>query len=132
MKYKEFNPEEYSKAYRAKNRGRLLDYDKQRNSLRKNDPAYREKMRISRLAREYKVDSEVATKLYIASMTTCEICGTSWNPDIHTNRFCVDHNHTTGAIRGILCHHCNSALGHVRENNKIIESLLEYNRKYNG
>lgn len=38
----------------------------------------------------------------------------------------VDHNHTTGAIRGLLCHPCNVALGLLREDRVIIASLVEY------
>ena len=29
--------------------------------------------------------------------------------------FCVDHDHSTGAIRGLLCHNCNGAIGMLRD-----------------
>jgi hypothetical protein len=38
----------------------------------------------------------------------------------------VDHNHTTGKVRGLLCYKCNLALGLLRENEEIILSLLNY------
>lgn len=36
----------------------------------------------------------------------CAICG---NPP-KTRRLDVDHDHTTGTVRGLLCHRCNRAL----------------------
>ena len=41
----------------------------------------------------------------------------------------VDHCHTTGAVRGLLCSQCNTALGQLREDPEIIESLLAYVRE---
>lgn len=38
----------------------------------------------------------------------------------------VDHCHTTGTIRGLLCKPCNGALGMVKENPFIIERLSDY------
>ena len=39
---------------------------------------------------------------------------------------CVDHNHETGAVRGLLCHGCNAGLGLLRENPNVILGLIEY------
>lgn len=40
----------------------------------------------------------------------------------------VDHCHVTNRIRGLLCSHCNRALGLLREDAKIIDQLLTYIR----
>jgi hypothetical protein len=32
----------------------------------------------------------------------------------------------TGAVRGLLCSDCNTALGHLHDNPDIIQKLLEY------
>lgn len=38
----------------------------------------------------------------------------------------LDHCHDTGKIRGILCHHCNVALGFLRDDPRRVRSLLRY------
>jgi hypothetical protein len=55
-----------------------------------------------------------------AAVTECVICG-----DADT-KLVVDHDHKTGAIRGILCNHCNRGLGHFRDD----PVLLEFARVY--
>ena len=38
----------------------------------------------------------------------------------------VDHVHTTGKIRGLLCHNCNIALGNFKEDFSILENAIVY------
>jgi hypothetical protein len=59
----------------------------------------------------------------------CGICGSSesrWatSPWLH-----VDHNHQTGAVRGLLCHTCNIAVGCVEGIDMDIERLAMWVRK---
>ena len=44
----------------------------------------------------------------------------------------VDHCHATGAIRGLLCNLCNSALGHARDNTETLQRLIGYLEKSRG
>lgn len=41
-------------------------------------------------------------------------------------RLAVDHCHETGRIRGLLCMHCNAALGQMGDNKASIERVLKY------
>jgi hypothetical protein len=39
---------------------------------------------------------------------------------------CIDHCHTTGKVRGVLCNNCNTALGLVGDNVQILSELIRY------
>ena len=44
----------------------------------------------------------------------------------------VDHCHTTGKIRGLLCSGCNIGLGHCREDANILRGLASYIENFKG
>ena len=44
----------------------------------------------------------------------------------------VDHNHLTGKIRMLLCHHCNCLIGNSKENINILQSAINYIQKFNS
>lgn len=56
----------------------------------------------------------------------CEICGLEFNNLKKQFKPHIDHDHKTRVIRGILCGHCNSVLGHTKEDPNIIQSIINY------
>lgn len=58
----------------------------------------------------------------------CKICGDGgFRINSKTEKtLCVDHCHETGAIRGLLCHNCNRALGLLRDKKELLQSAIEY------
>lgn len=52
----------------------------------------------------------------------CEICGDSLN-DATLN---IDHSHTTGEFRGILCRRCNTGLGFFKDSTDILKKASDY------
>ncbi len=52
----------------------------------------------------------------------CAVCG---HPPGKTSLH-VDHDHDTGAIRGLLCMRCNNALGLFREQPRLLENGMRY------
>lgn len=63
----------------------------------------------------------------------CAICGTAITPEYTGSTDTtahVDHNHRTGKVRGLLCHHCNKAIGHFKENINIMQNAISYLRQF--
>ena len=55
---------------------------------------------------------------------TCAICGLT--PEENGKRLCVDHNHETGEVRGLLCDDCNRGIGTFRDNPVSLARAAEY------
>ena len=53
----------------------------------------------------------------------CEICQRC--ADVRV-RMVVDHDHSTGAVRGVLCDPCNQMLGFARDSPKILMAAIKY------
>lgn len=53
---------------------------------------------------------------------SCEICGSI--EDLK-----IDHDHSTLKIRGVLCHHCNVAIGHMRDSPDRLRQAANYLEK---
>lgn len=43
----------------------------------------------------------------------------------------VDHCHSSGNVRGILCFHCNTALGHAFDSPDILNKMIAYLSEHN-
>jgi len=53
----------------------------------------------------------------------CAICGRG---DEH---LCVDHNHVTGVVRGLLCRKCNGGVGLLQDNPGLLREAADYLEK---
>lgn len=68
-------------------------------------------------------------KLYIKQGGVCAVCKqpeTTKGPGGRISPLSIDHDHTTGAIRGLLCRMCNAALGMLKEDVERCEALVRY------
>ena len=63
---------------------------------------------------------------YEALAGCCEICNEQY-PSL-----CVDHNHDTGEIRGLLCTSCNLAIEHLKESVENMNNAITYIEYYGG
>lgn len=81
--------------------------------------------RRSSLGANYGITPEQWNELFESQSGKCASCG-DVPPEDAKRRFHVDHDHSTGAVRGILCHSCNVALGHLKEDQSRIQALSEY------
>lgn len=78
--------------------------------------------------RTYGISREEYLQMFEDQGHKCKICGTK-GFKINENaekKLCVDHCHTSGEIRGLLCHNCNRALGLFQDNIDYMKSAIEY------
>jgi len=87
----------YNKAYKQKKAEELKEY--------------RLKQRYNLTQTEYDQLKE--------STPHCPICG-SEEPLV------IDHDHSTGKVRGLICQPCNKALGFFRDNTQSMKNAIKY------
>lgn len=70
--------------------------------------------------RDYGLTVEDYERLVEKQGNRCACCGAS-EPGRGHVRWCVDHDHATGLVRGLLCHRCNAGIGLLGDN---LESVM--------
>lgn len=60
----------------------------------------------------------------------CAICSIKLDPFSSTTH--VDHDHKTGKVRDLLCHHCNTGLGMFKENPDLFKKAVRYLKKHSN
>jgi hypothetical protein len=87
--------------------------------------------RKSYLKRKYGITVEEADALLAAQEGRCAICGKS-EGDSRGFRMHIDHCHTTGAVRGVLCNLCNAGLGNFRDDPELMRKAIAYLALHHG
>ena len=84
----------------------------------------------SRLRNKFGLEPEDYWKMYESQNKKCAICKNEFNSGRY-KKPCVDHNHKTNLVRGLLCSKCNSVLGYVNEDIQTLKNAIKYLKKYN-
>lgn len=73
---------------------------------------------------KYGITQKDYNKYFKIQRGECAIC------HIHQKdlkqKLCVDHDHKTGKVRGLLCKKCNIGLGYFKDNRKLLKSAVDY------
>lgn len=78
-----------------------------------------------RQLRLYGITVEEYDRLLVEQDGGCAICHAG-EPGSGRASFAVDHDHVTGAVRGLLCLSCNSGLGQFRDDPVLLEAAVRY------
>ena len=62
-----------------------------------------------------------------AQKGACSICG---GVSDNGKRLSVDHDHSTGAVRALLCQRCNLGLSFFREDTKLLTKAKAYLKRH--
>ena len=110
-----------AKAYRERTRTSRRERDREfsRISYHKNPHKHRDRFYRS----TYGLSLADFNTLSALQGDKCDICK---NPCDESKHLVIDHDHKTGAIRGLLCHKCNRALGLFKDNIYSLHAAIEY------
>ena len=80
------------------------------------------------LRRYYGISHDDYLEILEAQNGRCAICGT----DVPGGKgaFHVDHCHSSGQVRGLLCHSCNVGLGHFKDQESLLLKAALYLHNY--
>lgn len=109
---------ETKRLWREANRDKEAEYS--RNYKKRNA----QKITERRLQQLYGITSEQYDVLFASQDCRCAICSTS-TPSSKLG-FMVDHDHSSGLVRGILCHQCNTLLGMSKDNPDTLRVAASY------
>lgn len=102
---------------------------------RNNNPLYRRKSYVEKMYGCGVEELEKFIKEHLdKNGQVCEICKQPCDAIGKVKkkgyrRLVVDHDHETGKLRGIICDHCNNALGMLHDDIKIIKEVINYLNK---
>lgn len=99
----------------AKDKASVLAYKKE---WRKKNPS---KHFSHKIWTKYKISKARFDEILIQQSGRCAICTVPLMAKLH-----IDHDHKTGAVRGLLCDHCNHGIGRFRDNPQFLIQAAAY------
>lgn len=111
------------KEYYAKNRERLIQQAKAYNKAHPEWYAIHKRHAERKI--RYGITKEQYEALLVCQNNLCAIC-----KEPSDKSLCVDHDHKTGKIRGLLCFDCNRALGCIGDSSESAFRMFEYLKEH--
>ena len=125
----------YHKQWREENAEQVSAYNKAYLAEYNARDDVKAKTRTRHLWANYKMTDAEFNDLWNLQNGRCAICCTEMLPrGRQPNAVAVDHNHDTGAVRGLLCQLCNRGIGAFKDDPAILQSAARYleDRGYYG
>ena len=114
-----------SKAWREKNKDRAKE-NRRKHYLENKEKSLEYSTWYS-IKRKYSLSKEEYLNILTSQRGVCAICEQTCS-----RALAVDHCHTTGKVRGLLCNNCNRGIGHLKENVSFLERAVQYLKENNG
>ena len=125
----------YGKVYHQAHKEERQAYDRtysktHRETKRANDKTYRQahrgKRRAKELKRIYNITQNDYDNILAAQNGVCAICHKPFMGNKRIRFLHIDHDHSTGQVRGLLCLHCNVVLGFIENNSLLLPEIKKY------
>src|ERR1035437_4240225 len=95
-------------------------------SIRKNKKAQNDLEHKRSYLKKYGLTPEDFLAMYEIQEGKCGNSGCNVELGLNGIGTCVDHNHSTGKVRSLLCNGCNTALGFLKEDKSRANGLASY------
>lgn len=95
-----------------------------RSKTGKRTPAYKARAREYQMLKRYQMSESDMRAMLHSQGGLCACCG--GDTPGHKHGWFIDHDHNTGAVRGILCHGCNLGLGGFNDSPAKLQSAIRY------
>ncbi|WP_197023534.1 endonuclease VII domain-containing protein [Rhodococcus sp. UNC363MFTsu5.1] len=92
-------------------------------TVRRRNRSTAEAKRRQRVRLKYGLSGDEYDQMVKDQDSQCAICGVE-------AALVVDHDHSSGSVRQLLCSHCNTALGFLRDNPESADRAAEYLRRH--
>lgn len=116
-------PKELTEFYYRNSWCKACFADYQRERIERDPGHFRTVQRRSRFKRKYGITEEEYAAMARLQGNVCAICR---GPQVAGRDFAVDHDHTTGSVRGLLCSNCNLGIGNFRDDPELIALAIAY------
>lgn len=108
-------------------------YEKRRLERKHSNPSgHLRKTQSFWLKQRYNITLDTYEQMLENQDRKCAICGRKDSGKTANKAFCVDHCHTTGKIRGLLCMPCNRSIGQFKDNSETLRKAAEYIDSHKG
>jgi hypothetical protein len=114
---------------------RCKDCGNKAQSILQKTEVVRLQNRKDKLWRNFGLTLEGYEKLFEGQERVCAICKEpekTFSNNGFPKHLAVDHCHTTGKVRGLLCHHCNAGIGNLKDNIELLKEAITYLSRYEG
>ncbi len=109
---------EMHEAWRLKNLGKAAEH------ARKWRAKYPQRSKDLMIKKNYGLEAGTYDRMLALQNGKCAICETTRAGG--KGAFHVDHDHSSGKVRGLLCHDCNTGLGKFKDRAALLHSAVKY------
>lgn len=123
----------YDLFVRRNNRNGYQAYCKSCHNKKVRDSYCSNRMKDYDLKKNYGIDLNEYERMFTEQNGCCKICNIHISKTSlkHKKNLCVDHNHKTNKIRGLLCDKCNRGLGLFCDDENILLKAMNYLKNNN-